>query len=364
MTRCAAPDGGRHRERRPGRATSARRGSALLAAALALGACDVPTAPPIFEPRLVIPETGTTLSVNQLLPASVTAAGTSFRIDVAQSTVQRTLAQMCGGPCTALAGQVAPKPAFADSFALALDLPADVQSAILASGSVVVNLTHSFGFDVLRPHGAATNGTATVTVRNAGRVLGTATIDQPFPSGTSITRTLVLAPGNLAGTIDVAVHLHSPAGGSVRIDPGTQFAITVTPQQIDVSQAAVRVQNRQVSAAAVTLDLTGIDSALRNRVRSGAIVLTVNNPLNVSGTLQIQFQGAAVAPKTFRVAPGRSTQRVEFSQQEIRALLGQRVTVNIAGPVTGTGTGGIVTVTPGQQVTVDTLLDLIIATRA
>jgi hypothetical protein len=364
MTRCAAPDGGRHRERRPGRTTSARLGSGLLTAALALAACDFPTAPPVFEPRLVIPEAGTTLSVNQLLPASVTAVGTSFRIDVAQSTVHRTLAQMCGGPCTALAGQVAPKPAFADSFTLALALPADVQSVTLTSGAVVVNLSHSFGFDVLRPHGAATNGTATVTLRNAGRVLGTATIDQPFPSGTAITRTLVLAPGSLTGTIDVTVHLNSPAGGSVRIDPGTQFAVTATPQQIDVSQAAVRVQNRQVSAAAVTLDLTGIDNAVRNRVRSGAIVLTVDNPLNVAGTLQIQFQGTAVAPKTFHVAPGRSTRRIEFSQQEIRALLGHRVTVHIAGPVTGTATGGIITVTPGQQVTVETLLDLIIATRA
>jgi hypothetical protein len=364
MTRCGAPEHRQGHECVPAKATSARRGIAVLAAALALGACDFPTAPPIFETRFVIPESGTTLSVNQLLPTSVTPVAGAFRIAVAPVGLNRTLGQMCGAPCLNAQGQQIPKPAFTDAFALSLTMPADVQSATLSAGSVTLNMSHNFGFDPLRPAGAATNGTMTVTIRNAGRQLGSVVIDQAFPSGTTINRIVGLAAGNLTGNIEVDISVTSPAGGQVTINTASTMNISVTPGNMDVTQAAVRVQNRAVSAAAVTMDLSGVDDAVADRVRSGAIVLTMTNPLNITGTMQLQFQGAAVAPKSVQVAPGTTTQRVEFTQAELQQLLGRVVTLNISGPVTGGGAGSTVTVMPGQQVTVNTLIDLIIAIGA
>jgi hypothetical protein len=338
------------------------RGAAVLAAALALGACDFPTAMPIFETRLVIPEAGTTFGVDELLPGSVTVVGGSFRLAVPGASLMRTLGEMCGQPCTVFAGQQVPKPAFADTFFLTLGMPADVVSSVLTSGSAAVVISHSFGFDPLRPAGSTMDGTMTVVLRNAGRQLGTATIDQAFPSGSTVTRTVQLEPGVVTGDIEVVIGLTSPAGDPVTIDPNASLNISVVPGQLDVSQATVRVQDRQITAQTVTLDLSDIDDVLADRVRRGAIVLTIDNPFALTGTLQVQVQGAAVAPKTVQIAAGETTQRIEFTEAELKQMLGRVVTLSISGPVSATG--GVVTVMPGQQVTITTLLDLIFALGA
>jgi hypothetical protein len=364
MTGCQTPFIRRSRARRPFQEPVARRGVLALAVGVLLTACEFPTAPPIFESRFVMPESGTTLGVNQLLPASVTPQGGAFRITVPGTTVNRTLASMCGEPCNVAAGHQVPKPAFSDAFTVTLPMPADVSSAVLQSGSATVTIRHGFGFDPLRPAGRTENGTMTIVLLNAGRQIGSATVDQAFPSGTTVTRTIPLAPGTLAGNIEAEVRIISPEGGAVTINPDAVLTVGVQTNAVEVSEATVQVLNQQVSAQSVALDLSDVDETMRDRVRSGAIVMTIENPLDISGTLLVHFHGTTLAPKQIQVSPGTTTQRLEFTQAELQQLLGSVVVLTIVGPVTGGGAGNTITVTPGQQVTVTTLLDLIIAIGA
>jgi hypothetical protein len=349
--------------RRPRSGTPGARGLALAMLALGVTACDFPTAPPIFESRFLIPESGTTLGVEQFLPSGVAVVGSSFRVTVSPVSLGRTLGQMCGQPCLAAAGQTVAKPAFSDLFTTSLALPADVPAGVLTGGTVTVNMSHSLGFDLLRPQGRTEDGRITITISSAGRTLGSALIDREFRSGGAgmISQSIPLAPGPIAGTITVELAVVSPAGSAVTINPESSVAMTVTTGNILAGEATVRVQNRQVATTPVVVDLTSIDDEVAERVRRGAVILNMSNPFDATGTLQLQFEGAAVAPRPVQVAPGESSQRIEFSEAEVRALMGRRVTLRISGPVSGAGQGGTMVIRPDQQARVVTLLDLILA---
>jgi len=368
MTRCRAPAPSEPK-RAAGRRTGVRMGAALLAT-LSLGACDFPTAPPIFESRFIIPGESTTLSVNELLPSSITVSGNAFRLTLgATSLPQRTLAELCGALCAPIPpGTMVPKPAFTTTIPATIDVPADVVGATVTAATVTIALTQTFGFDPLQPSGRAVgdDGFIAVTVRNGARTLAVDTIRGAFPSGAAgtITRTLNLAPGEITGDLDVSLTLYSPAGGNapqhwVAYVPGAQLLGTVTPEAVAISEARVTVQDRTVEVEAVSLDLSDIDQEMADRVVSGAFIVDVNNPLGVVGTMTLTISGgsAGVITKQLPVASGQSTTRVAFTQSELQSLLGRDLTLTVRGPVSApTGT---VTVTPGQQVTIATKLDLV-----
>jgi hypothetical protein len=343
------------------------RGVAALAAVLTLGACDFPTEPPKLQPRFILPGQSTTLSLTQILPSGVTEVGTSFQLSIAPTAITaRTLAEICGAPCVALHGQRVPKPAFTYVLDTPVPLPADVASAVLTAGSVNVSLTHSFGFDPLRPPGAAQNGTLTLALLAGETVLGSVVVTDPFPSGTTLQRTVTVAPGTITGDLTVRLTLDSPAGGTaeahwVLVDANSVLSGTVAPGPITVSEATVRVQDKSVSVTDFQIDMSGVDQSLRGRVRSGALVITADNPFGVTGTMQLRMIGGTgeiIMPRTLQVQPGRTTQRVEFTQDELGLILQSTVTIRIAGAVSGQQ--GLVTVRPGQVLTIDTQLDLTI----
>jgi hypothetical protein len=132
--------------------------AAALLVALVTTACDFPTSLPRFETRIAMPLEETRLVVSELAPANVTVTPGSFQIDVSSASASRSLAQMCGAPCTAVQGQQVPKPAFTDVFGVAAALPGDVVSATLLSGTARVTVAHTFAFDPLRPPGSTQNG--------------------------------------------------------------------------------------------------------------------------------------------------------------------------------------------------------------
>lgn len=364
MTWCSAPlrrCDARARVASMGVTSRTARARALAAlAALVLGACDFPTEPPKFQTRFVVPGENTTLSVNQLLPSSITVVGSNFRLSIGgQAIPSRTLGQMCGTACDAFPTVfTAPKPAFIDSIPVTLNLPADVSGATLAGGSVTVSLIHTFGFDPLRPPGGA-NGSLTLRVRNGTNVLGTLTITDPFPPNTQLTRTLQLTPGAIAGPLVVTVVLNSPAGSATQpvvIDKNASLTGSVTPDAIDISSAIVAVSNKQVSVQAVAIDLTGFED-LRDRVKGGAIVINMTNPLNVTGAMTATLTGGTSGPisKPVTVAAGTTTQRIQFTEAELRSMLGRELQLTISGPVSGPN--GFATVSPGLVISISTLLD-------
>jgi hypothetical protein len=333
----------------------------LLAAVLALSACDFPTALPRFEPRFVIPIDSTAIRVNELLPAGVTATDTTFVLSLVPVGIQKSLGDMCGTPCQLLQGWVAPKPAFSYAFAAPVTLPADVSGAVLASGTVQVAASHAFDFDPLRPAGSTRNGTLTIVIRSGGRQIGSAVIDQPFPRNTPVVRTIALTPGAVGGNLDVELTLDSPAGDPVTINNGAHVFVTATPGAIHVTEIHAAVRERIISMRPLDVDLTGVDDEIRSRARGGTLTVHMSNPFNVSGQLELKLY-APPSGADYRypvgIAPGETTQRIELTEYEMFRVLGFNVNVSLVGPVSGGGTA--LTLRPGQEITLSSRLELVL----
>jgi hypothetical protein len=361
MTRCLAPTDTRGRSRSPHARAAVR--TALVA--LTLAACDFPTAPPIFETRFIVPGENTTLSVDKVLPAGITVVGGAFRLNYGTVPVpSRSLGEMCGTPCLTLESFQVPKPAFTDNIEITIAMPQDVASGTVTSAGMTLTLTHSFGFDPLQPSGRTQDGHIAVTVRNGARVLGQDTIRGAFPSGSTLVRTIPLAAGDVAGSLNITLAIFSPAGGTapqhwVTVRNAGAMSGTVAPANVAISEARVVVLNREVSTDLVTIDLTDIDESMSERVKSGTFVVTIDNPLGVVGTMDLIISGgtAGTITKPIQVATGVSTRRVEFTGPELRSLLGNEVTLAVAGRVTApTGTAAV---RPGMRIAISTNLDLV-----
>lgn len=335
-------------------------GYLVVLPALWLAACDIPTELPRFESRFVVPIEGARVPVTELLPAAVTSAGDAFRVNVAQATAQRTLGDMCE-PCRAAHLTVVPKPAFTYSFTVTAPLPADVSSAVLTSGSVQVRVRHAFGFDPIRPAGRTEDGSLTLVVRSGGRQLGSVVVTDALPSALDVTRTIALAPGDVPGPVEVVATISSPAGSAVLINRDAVFRVDVIPGQLTASEARVTVANRQVSVTPVTVNLSGMDAEMRDRVRSGALIMVMDNPFGVTGSLELRMRVAGTGTdirRTLQVAAGRSAQRIELTGDEVRSLVGQRVDVSVTGPVSGSA--GPVVVRPQLEIVLDPRLELVL----
>lgn len=353
MTACDGPA-----QRR--RSVPARSGVAL-AVLLVMAGCDVPTGLPRFESRWIVPLAATRVGVNELLPTALTVAGDDFRLTLPPGSGGRTLGQLCGAACLPVQGLSVPKPAFSDSFHVTTAMSADVVSVTATAGAATVTLAHNFDFDPLRPDGRSEDGVITLTLRNGARVIGMAVIDEEFPRDIPITRSIVLEPGVIAGSLVLGIAVASPAGGPAVIDSAAAITVTLAPDSVAVAEAQIAVNQRLIAAPLIVLDLTGVDADLRERVRRGVLQVVVNNPFDVAGALQLGLQAAtsgADIVRTVQVVPGASMQDVELSLEEVQSLLGHRVGVTLGGRVSATGQA--VMVRPGQEVAVTPRLDLIV----
>lgn len=342
-------------------ARSPRRVAALAAAAplmLTLAGCEFPTELPKWNTTWIVPGETTTISVNDLLPASVTASGNTFAAVLQPSSFSRTLGEMCGTVCTLASGLTLPKPAFTTTFQTSFALPSDVVSATLASGQLQFQLFQDFGFDPIRPS-AMTRGTITLTLSTpAGQIAQDVISGQStaFPSGSTLTRTIPVNPATVTGPLTLRVEIDSPAGDPARIDPNSR--LTFTPQ-VRLSEAVVRVNNRTLNGERVELELD-VDRELTDRAVGGALLLDVENPFQVTGNLRLTLEGPGTRiEKTVTLRPGNNPARVDFSEQEIRSILSDdSIDLRVSGTVSAPSGG--VTIRPGQVVTIRSRLELIL----
>jgi hypothetical protein len=307
---------------------------ALLVACAGFVACDIPTASPRFIPRFLISAAETALPVAQVLPSSVTIAvdGEAFAVGVPGVTFDRSLAQLCPS-CPPAAGPF-PKPAFTAELAGATSLPSDVASAQLASGVLAVRVENRLGFDPIRPSPTA-RGRLTLEVTAAGRVLGSALVageEQALAHGESVTRAIPLEAGTLSGPITVRVMVESPAGDPITPASDARLIVELQPATVLVSEGVVHVPARAVEVESRTIDLTGVDATVRDRVRGGAVVLLVENPFAITGRLRLRLAASASSVER-EIGIGTGTQRVPLTGDELRSLLGDRIEVSAAGPI-------------------------------
>jgi hypothetical protein len=310
----------------------------------------------------VVPADSASLAVSKLLPANVSVSPdtTAFVLDVDSTSMSRSLGVLCPD-CAVLDGLVAPKPAFTASFNKRLELPGDVVSATLAGGEVTMELTNHFSFDPLRPSATA-RGSLTVTISSLGTTLGTVVVDgadTPFPSGSTITRTIPLASSAVGDGMLVTIAIDSPEGDPILIDQDERFKGVATPGDIRVSEIEVNVVNREITADAVQFDLDALgEDFVIDRVEGAWLRLALENPFDIQGQVSATITTPeATLVKNFEIAPGATRQRLGFTREEVQSILRQpSATFSFSGAVSAPS--GSITIRPSQILAIASGLEL------
>jgi hypothetical protein len=196
-------------------------------------------------------------------------------------------------------------------------------------------------------------------VKNGAATIGRDSIDgnnMAFPASTNLVRKIALT-GTIIGAsgIQVLTSLNSPVGDAVLIDMTRTIGVTGTLGTFSVSAAQVAVANQSVSSSASDLDLSSVDSSITKRVGGGSLLMTVNNPFNVTGNLTVNFGGAAMPiQKTVPLSGGASSPSITFTKSELSAMFGRKIAMTLNGNVNGASA----TVAPGQVVSVASRLQV------
>ena len=119
-----------------------------ISCCLILLGCDIPTALPILEQRWILPLEQAKVGVEELLPAGLSVSDGVLEVSIDTITTNSSLDSLCAA-CAALNGSTAAVPAFTSSFNGSVDLPANISSIEISSGSVHVAVTNGLSFDPL-----------------------------------------------------------------------------------------------------------------------------------------------------------------------------------------------------------------------
>lgn len=340
----------------------------LLALSLlgGLWGCDIPTEAPEWDQRWIVPADETTVDVESLLPDGVTITpnGSAFSVSVDPVSFDESLGNLCT-ECQALDGLVAPKPAFESSFQETATLPDEVSEATVQDGRVLVFSTNRFAFDPLRP-AAGVNGTLTISLYDQSvtgtlldQVIWDGATDAWDPGWTRVT-TLEFS-GSIGGALVVVVAVNSPTGDPVTIDISERLEVDARVETLEISSALIDVSGQEFTMDDTDLELEDIDETLVDHVMSGALEMVIQNPWSIGASFSITIRSPTTnISKGFSIAPGaNSTARVEFSQAELRSFLGQPNVV-LGGSGLVAPSAGQVTLTPGQVLTLESKLDLVV----
>ena len=325
--------------------------STAVAGCLLFSGCEVPTDPPILEQRWIVPIEETTLSVDQLLPAGVSVSGNSFSVSMDPFSTGQTLGAACGA-CAALNGLTAPAPAFSTSFDTSENLPADVTAATISSASIEIQIANGFSFDPI-----AGGGSLTVTISDgpSGAELGQIIVDgatESLTAGATLMRTMSIGSASVGTAFFASVAIVSVGGQVALIDTSDQVTVTATITSLLVTSATVNVSSQSVEFDPEPLDVENIDTQLIDRIQVASLLLDIVNPfgISVAGTINI-----GPTSKTLTIGSGAtSSTSISYTNAELRMWLGQP-NINFSG--SGTASGGSITVSPGDEMTIQVTLD-------
>ena len=340
----------------------------VLAAVLA-AACDVPTSLPNWDMTWDFPATSSTVKVSSFLPngVSLTPNGAAFQANVATVTITRTLAQDCP-QCTA--GVAAPKPNYtATTTGGPATLPANMTSATLVGDTVFVTMVNRYQFDPINP-GAGAAGSMTFTVTSGTTVLGTLTLSGPtntIPANGATTTAKIPVSGTVtAAGVSLRVDVTSPQGSTITLTNTGAQQFTYTARagasaqgQLTASSASVSLTNQTVRPAPTDFSFQ-FGSA--DRADSARVFVTITNPFNLSGTLNVNFLGCTdpsgnfvdscptpttLVSRSMPVPAGTTTATVfVFGASGAKALLHAKQ-ISFGGTLSGT-----TAVTPSQTINV------------
>lgn len=353
------------------------RRAALLGLPLAIAACDVVSfiqdPLPIFEQTWSVASQSTSISVKELLPPGVdtTLDGSAFQVTVNSFTpFSRRVGDDCA-QCQTLNGTTAIKPNFVVATGSSTSLPTDVVSGALIGGQVNVQVTNNLSFDPIRVKTIAPassnpsqQGRMVIVIRSGSLVVGKDSINgvtTAFPPGTVLTRPITLQTGNITSALAVDLTLSSPpSDNNVFINANGTLNATASVPDFRIASARVNVVNRTISSISGTsIPLADLDSSITKAVVSATLEMTITNPFNVTGNVDVQFDVPTQSVvKTVAFPTGIDQVRsVGLTTAEIQPLFGNDVDLSLSGSVNSVTP---IDVTPNQVITVTNRLILVI----
>ena len=324
-----------------------------FATLLAAGACEIPTDVPLVQQRWILPMEEVTLEQAELLPNGVTISANLYDVTIDTARASASLMTLCS-VCVS-SGVPIPVPAYVGQFTSVDNLPSDVLSAEVESGSVAVTISNDLSFDPI-----AGGGSMTITVRSAGGgpALGTLVLQSPADAlapASVTTRTLTLAAGTVTGAIETRVDVDSPGGQIATINITDAMSMEAVTSSFLVREATVNVDGLSASLSEEALDAQDLDETITDGIVNGSVVLDVTNPfgLTFSGTIRV---GTVIKSVLIPATP-TSTVEVSYTGDELRSFLGVPG-VTLSGD--GTIGGGPATISAGLDFIIDPTIDLII----
>ncbi|HEY6826347.1 MAG TPA: hypothetical protein VI259_05795 [Gemmatimonadaceae bacterium] len=348
--------------------------SAVFTAVALTTACDVPTSVPNWDMTWNFPASSVSIPVASILPngVSLTPSGAAFQANVNAVTITRTLAQDCP---TCATGVAAPKPAYSSSVTSSpVSLPAGVTLATLITDTVYVTMVNRYQFDPINPGGGAA-GAMTFVVSSGAATLGTLSLSGPvssIPANGATTTVKIPVTGTVSSAgVSLRVDVNSPQGSTITLSNPANQQFTYTARIGGSAQGPVIASSASVSLTSQIVRPSPTDYKLdfgsADKADSALVFLTLSNPFNLTGTLNVNFLGCGDGQGNFfdscqnftilvsrqvPVASGTTTVTLHFGTPGTKALLNAKQ-ISFGGTVSGT-----TPITPRQVVDVSTRFQL------
>ena len=322
-----------------------------ISGCLILLGCDLPTALPILEQRWILPLEQVKIGVEQLLPAGVSVNDGVLEVSIDTITTSSSLNSLCAA-CAALNGSTAAVPAFTSSFNGSVNLPANISSVEISSGSVQVAVTNGLSFDPLAGGGSIE---ATIWDGEGGSQLAQLIFSGTLAPGTTLIQSISIGNSSVGDEVLAVIEVISPGGQIAPIDTSEQLRVATTGSALIMGSATVSLEGHAVEIDVVTLDLDHIGPEIIERIVNGSLILQVANPFGVSLSGNINIGPIS---KSFSIAEGgRSTTTISYTRNELRSFLGKKgVTLSLS----GTANGSSITLSSGQELTIEGTIDCLI----
>lgn len=318
---------------------------------LLLLACDIPTALPILEQRWILPLEQIKIGVGQLLPASIQLGDGAFEVDLDTFSTSASLNTLCSN-CAALNGSTATVPGFTSLFNGSVNLPDNISSVEISSGSLEVAVTNGFSFDPLAGGGLIT---ATISDGQGGSQLAEVVFEDSLDPASTVTQSLSIGSSRVGTTVFASIEVTSPGGQIAHIDTNEQLSVDIMGTALILSSGRISIEKHSVEIDAIKLDLEHIGPELTEKIINGSVIFDVMNPFGVSASGNISIGSTS---KSFAINESATSRtEISYTGNELRSFLGKKgVTLSLSAIVSGSS----ITVKPGQKLTISSKIDCII----
>ena len=318
---------------------------------LLLLACNIPTALPILEQRWIFPLEQIKIRVDQLLPAGIQLSDGALEVNIDTFSTSASLGTLCTN-CEALNGSTATIPTFTSLFNGSVNLPDNISSVEISSGSVEVAVTNGFSFDPLAGGGSIT---ATISDGQDGSQLAEAFFDDSLDPASTVTQSLSIGSANVDTTVFVSIEVTSPGGQIAPIDTNEQLLVDITGTALILTSGTISIEKHSVEIDTIQLNLEHIGPELPEKIENGSLIFNVVNPFGVSASGNINIGSTS---KSFAINESATSRtEISYTGNELRSFLGEKgITLSLSATVSGSS----ITVKSGQELTISSEIDCII----